>query len=82
MMVENRVHDLEVHVADLRVSNAKLSVCVDHLTKEVHSLSGLVATLNDTIAKGQGALYVIGGIGVAVGALVHWALDFFQGSHK
>jgi len=79
--MEERVHDLETHVADLRVANGRLSVSVDHLIDTVKSLEDSVSSLNETIAKGRGAIWVIGGLGVGVGSAVHWLIDFMGGKH-
>jgi hypothetical protein len=54
---------------------------VEHLAKVVADLERGVGELNETISKGKGAMAVIGGAGLAGGAIIHWVLDFLAG-HK
>lgn len=54
-MSEQRIKDLEDHVADLRVANGQLTTSVEHLSKAVDSLTITVQTLNNTMQQGKGA---------------------------
>ncbi len=76
-----RLHELETKVADVRVTQASTMTTVEHLAKVATDLQHGVDQLNETISKGKGAMAVIGGAGLAGGAIIHWVLDFLAG-HK
>jgi len=66
-----RVHKLESEVTNLRISNASLSMAVEHLAVAVKSLTATVEVLRDTLNQGRGAIWlaVLGGGGICAMAL-------------
>ena len=79
--VEERIRELEGIVADLRVSDAERRVVLNHLLTEVDNLTRAIEHLTSTINRGKGALWVLLGVGAAVGSGVHWLADLIVGSH-
>lgn len=72
-MVEERVSALEGHVTDLRIENARLSESVQNLATAVSGLTGVVQELRDSMNRGRGALWLLGGLAATVGGIVSWA---------
>jgi hypothetical protein len=79
--IEMRLHELETKVADVRVTQASTMATLEHVAGVAENLQRGVETLNETISKGKGAMMVIGGAGIAGGAIIHWVLDVLAG-HK
>lgn len=67
---DERVRKLEDEVTNLRVSNAQLSVAVEHLAAAVASLTTTVQVLRDTLNQGRGALWLAMILGGSVGAFL------------
>ncbi len=55
---DERVQKLEAEVTNLRISNATLSVAVEHLATAVKGLTETVQVLRDTLNQGRGALWL------------------------
>ena len=66
---DERVQKLEAEVTDLRISNATLSVAVEHLATAVKGLTETVQVLRDTLNQGRGALWLALLAGGSVSAL-------------
>ncbi len=75
-----RIERLEEQVGDLREDRARDSEAQEHLTGAVEALTAKVAELNDTINRGRGALWIIGGVGATAGALGAAILDRLFGA--
>jgi len=80
--VEQRIRELENIVSDLRVNDAERRVVLTHLLTEVDNLTKAIEHLTSTINRGKGALWVLLGVGAAVGSGVHWLADMLVGVHK
>lgn len=66
---DERVEKLEAEVTNLRISNATLSVAVEHLATAVKGLTETVQVLRDTLNQGRGALWLALLAGGSVSAL-------------
>jgi len=66
---DERVQKLEAEVTNLRISNATLSVAVEHLATAVKGLTETVQVLRDTLNQGRGALWLALLAGGSVSAL-------------
>ena len=66
---DERVQKLEAEVTNLRISNATLSVAVEHLATAVKGLTETVQILRDTLNQGRGALWLALLAGGSVSAL-------------
>lgn len=73
-VMQEALHAFDRDISDLRVSNAQLSTSVDNLVDKVNELSKTVASMNDTMNKGKGALWLIvlfaGSLGAAITTLI------------
>jgi hypothetical protein len=70
--MEARVLELERRVARVRERIAKLETLEPTIRELKTSVDELAAVMN----KGKGAIWIIGGLGVAVGSLVHVVWEF------
>lgn len=72
---DERVQKLEAEVTNLRISNATLSVAVEHLATAVKGLTETVQILRDTLNQGRGALWLALLAGGSISALL---MTFFR----
>lgn len=79
-MVEDRIGRLEATVSDLRVENAELTSAVTHLAGSVKGLDETVQSLRDTMNRGRGALWGIGGLASVLGGAAAIAAEKLLGN--
>lgn len=72
-MSDERLTELETRVTDLRIANARLSESLQNLATAVSGLTGVVQELRDSMNRGRGALWLLGGLAATVGGIVSWA---------
>lgn len=72
-MTDTRLIAVETHVTNLRIDNARLAECIDHLTKTVDNLATVVTDLSANMNRGKGALWIFGIMSATAGGLISWA---------
>lgn len=71
----NELDQIRAELGDLRESKGALTANVETLAKSVANLTLSVNALNETMARGRGALWAIVSASTLVGGLVAWVVS-------
>lgn len=74
-MSEERITRLESEVVDLRITQERIAGALEHIAdsvKKFEPVAEAVRELTDTMNKGKGALWALGCMFTALGAIAAW----------